>query len=450
MNSLTSLPSPRLDDLTPQLLASYFENAWQLEDTLLQSIPSAETFYLNPDKLRNPLIFYLGHSVVFYINKLIQVGLLTSRINPEYEILFEIGVDPETPEELDSAIQHINWPSIEQVWQYREKIFPLLKTVIATISMDYPITQDHPIWAILMGIEHQRIHIETSSMLIRQLPVDQVKRPDCWQDSPRYSQPFKSQMVEIQGGKVSLGKPQDFPLYGWDSEYGQIERDVPSFRASNFLITHQDYLEFVTDGGYKNPDYWTALSWQWKQQNNSHHPKFWLLQDNNYFYRSLFEWIPLPLDWPVEVNYYEAMAYCRWQGSTFRLMTEAEWLLATYNSQDNFDCLNPQDTTPYNLNLRWGSPSPVGMAENAQNPLQLYDLRGNVWQWLETTFEPFPQFQPHPLYSDFSQPFFDNQHKMMVGGSWITQGTQALRFYRNWFRPYFYQHAGFRLAQSIH
>jgi hypothetical protein len=37
---------------------------------------------------------------------------------------------------------------------------------------------------------------------------------------------------------------------------------------------------------------------------------------------------------------------------------------------------------------------------------------------------------------------------MMVGGSWITSGAGALPHYRNWFRPTFYQHAGFRLAED--
>ena len=43
----------------------------------------------------------------------------------------------------------------------------------------------------------------------------------------------------------------------------------------------------------------------------------------------MFDEIDLPQDFPVEVNHYEAMAYCRWQGAGNRLLTEAEWKLAT-------------------------------------------------------------------------------------------------------------------------
>ncbi len=40
--------------------------------------------------------------------------------------------------------------------------------------------------------------------------------------------------------------------------------------------------------------------------------------------RLMFDVVDLPLDWPVEVNYHEAKAFCIWKGSDFRLQTEAE------------------------------------------------------------------------------------------------------------------------------
>jgi formylglycine-generating enzyme required for sulfatase activity len=164
----------------------------------------------------------------------------------------------------------------------------------------------------------------------------------------------------------------------------------------------------------------------------------------------MFDALDLPLDWPVEVNYYEAIAYCRFQGQGIRLMTEAEWNLATYGSQKN-RCytLENDNFEDYNLNLKFCSPTPVGMLKNAGNNSEIYDLRGNVWEWLEDDFNPLTDFQPHYLYADNSTPFFNSQHKMMLGGAWVTNGTEILPYYRNWFRRNFYQHAGFRIAQSL-
>jgi 5-histidylcysteine sulfoxide synthase len=443
INKLTSDQVPRLDCCSSQILLNYFNNSWELEETLMKSLVGEETFYLNPDPLRNRLIFYLGHSAVFYINKLISVGLIENRINSQYETLFEIGVDPETPTALDAAIQGVCWPDIEKVWQYRDKAREEITAVIQNTPLYLPIHQQHPFWALLMGIEHHRIHFETSSMLLRQLPVERLKRPKGWNYAPSNGDIPDNQMREIAGGVVKLGKPQDSLTYGWDSEYGDRTVEVKPFLASQYLVTNKEFLEFVQEGGYNNPDYWNPESWVWKQLHNVQHPKFWLPTLNGYRYRATFDEIDLPLDWPVEVNYYEAIAFCRWKGRGIRLMSEAEWHQAVLISEGN------HLSTNHNLNLQFISPSPVGMFKPANSTSGLYDLRGNLWEWLRDTFNPLPGFKPHPLYEDQAAPFFDGKHQMMLGGSWATNGAMALPTYRNWFRPYFYQHAGFRIAQNL-
>ena len=443
MQTLQSTYPPQLDNCNNEIILDYFENAWQLEDTLMKTLVGSDTFYIKPDPWRNPLIFYLGHSAVFYINKLIRVGLLEKRLNPDYEIIFEVGVDPEIPEELNQAITHIEWPQVAKVWEYREQVYSVIVQLIKTTPITLPIYPAHPLWALIMGIEHQRIHIETSSMLFRQLPVERVKRPQNWQYAPFNGYTPSNEMVEVAGGVAKLGKADDYPTYGWDIDYGSRTVEVAPFLASKYLITNGEFVYFVKAGGYDNQDYWDEESWRWKTQYNIQHPKFWLRSNGSYKYRAMFDEIDLPLDWPVEVNHYEAMAYCRWQGKDTRLMSEAEYNVATYGNGwvENID--------NYNLNFKFGSPSPVGMLETAKSHSELYDLRVNVWEWLSDNLNPLAGYQPHFLYEDNSAIFFDTKHQMMLGGSWITNGTEALKYYRNWFRPHFYQHVGFRLARDI-
>lgn len=445
IDNLQSLNPPRLDYCDRKELLHYFENAWYLEDQLMKSVGEEDAFYDNPDPLRNILVFYLGHSAAFYINKLIQVELLQERFNPDYEILFERGVDPESPKELNNAIANHPWPEVAQVWQYRNQVFSLIQELISTTPLTLPITPNHPLWALMMGVEHQRIHLETSSMLIRQLPMEKLRRPPQWNEALSPGAVPKNEMIAVNSGIVRMGKPPNFPSFGWDIEYGDRDYEVASFWASKYLITNAEFLEFVKADGYENQTYWSPKAWQWKVDNQVHCPKFWSLKNTGYQYRALFKEMELPLDWPVEVNYFEAMAYCCWHGGHTRLMTEAEWNLATYSSQST---PNEDDLTNYNLNLKFCSPSPVGSLETAKSPAGLYDLRGNVWEWLMDHLSPLSGYQPHALYPDYSAPYFDTHHQMMQGGSWMTSGTEALRYYRNWFRPHFYQHAGFRIVQD--
>jgi 5-histidylcysteine sulfoxide synthase len=451
MDTLPSIFPPRLDCCDRDSLSKYWENSWQLEEILLKSLVDDEVFGLKPDLLRNPLVFYLGHSAVFYLNKLIQVGLIEKRINPEYEILFEIGVDPQTPEELEAELQGIEFPSVAKVWEYRAQAYDTIQKVIQKTPINLPINPHNPLWALFMSIEHSRIHFETSSVLLRQLPPDKLQAFPGWTYAPSSGTVPRNEMILVREGKVKLGKPENSPLYGWDSEYGELKVEVKPFLVSKYLITNGEFKEFVDDGGYDNQEFWTEKSWFWKKEHKIKHPLFWIpMGDGNYKYRTLFEEIDLPLDYPVEVNHYEAIAYCRWRGDGYRLMTEAEWNLALQEAKEH-NSIPPTDpllTENYNLNLKFGSPTPVGSLETAQSELGLYDLRGNVWEWLSDDFYSLPGFKPHPLYEDQAAPFFDEQHKMMVGGSWATNGTMASKSYRNWFRPFFYQHSGFRIVKN--
>jgi hypothetical protein len=55
--------------------------------------------------------------------------------------------------------------------------------------------------------------------------------------------------VSVAPGVAVLGKPVDFPSFGWDNEYGQRKVDVPAFKASKFLATNAEFLPFVLVSG---------------------------------------------------------------------------------------------------------------------------------------------------------------------------------------------------------
>ena len=453
LQEINSVYPPFTNDWTHQELLEYFINGWQLNDLLFSSITDEAAFYENPDPLRNPLIFYLGHTAAFCINKLKQVGLMDKGINEPFEKLFEIGVDPADEAELAPDLAQTQWPSVQAVWEYRQKAFEKMVQLIKNTTISMPITWESPLWAVLMGFEHDRIHFETSSMLFRQLDAEKLERPAGWTYAPMNQTEPALEMLKISGGKVTLGKHRDHPTFGWDNEYGSLSIEVSPFTASKHMITNRQFAEFVQDGGYQNQAVWGEHAWQWNQDHHIQHPKFWVPHKDSYRYRALFDVLDMPWDWPAEVSHYEAMAYCRWKGNGTRLLTEAEWNLISGDHQDQNQrhqpSSDPMYSSDWNLNIRYGSPCAVGSLPGSVSPSGCTDVFGNTWEWLHDDFRPLPGFETHVLYKNFSIPFFDTFHATILGGSWATTGTGASKFYRLWFRRYFYQHAGFRIAQDI-
>lgn len=446
LDKLTSHHPLRFDNHTREDLKQYFLNTWELYEALKSSIVNEAYYYEAPDPLRHPLVFYLGHTAAFYINKLKLAGYLEEGINPRYEVLFAVGVDPEKTDDLEKGI---DWPAISDVWDYRNKVKELVLRFIDNEPLMAEPDFEHPMWALHMGMEHERIHFETSSVLMRQYPAHYVEKPDFWNYAPANLPTAETaRMVRFQGGIAALGKPSNFPSYGWDNEYGQDEISVAPFEVSTQMVTNSEFIDFVNDSGYKRKEYWSDEGWAWKLEYQMSHPRFWLQSENGTFrYRAMFDEMDMPMDWPVEVTCYEALAYCKWKGDGYRLMSEGEWKLASATAPETEG--DPMFSDSYNMNMVYGSPCPVGMMKSSVTQDGVADLFGNVWDWISNDFYPLPGFERHTWYKDFSEPYMDNQHGMLLGGAWITSGTGTSKYYRLWFRRGFFQHAGFRLAKSL-
>ncbi|HJV33869.1 5-histidylcysteine sulfoxide synthase [Geomonas sp.] len=426
-------------------ILEYFHATYDIDEKLYETLSEEASFYLRADRLRHPLIFYLGHTASFFINKLIIGRVITERVNPRFESLFAVGVDEMSWDDLDSA--HYDWPTSDEVLQFRRRVRTVVDEVIRTLPLNLPITWDNPFWAVMMGIEHERIHLETSSVLIRQLPLDKVRRHELWEICREAGEAPVNELIQVPGGKVVLGKDDSHPLYGWDNEYGHHEATVETFAASKYLVSNREFLEFVQDGGYREQKWWTEEGWNWRNFKQADFPLFWVRREEGWGLRTMLEVIDLPWNWPVEVNYLEAKAFCNWKaaksGKPIRLPSEDEW----NRLRDLAAIPDPQgwDKAPGNINLEyWASSCPVDRFQFGS----FFDILGNAWQWTETPIYPFQGFKIHPWYDDFSTPTFDGRHNLIKGGSWISTGNEATREARYAFRRHFFQHAGFRYVES--
>lgn len=431
----TSVESKRKEIL------NYFNNTYKLYEKLFDTFVDDEVFYMQPNKLRHQLIFYFGHTAVFYINKLILGRYIQERINPNYESMFAIGVDEMSWDDLNQA--HYDWPKVDEVRAYRNEVKKVVQNYIQNVDFALPITWESPMWVVLMGIEHERIHIETSSVLHRELEAKYIKpnsfRIECDFDT---TAPI-NQLQNVPSSKITLGKADsDGEYYGWDNEYGIQEHKIEAFKASKYLVSNHEFMQFVNDGGYENDQFWSVEGKKWKAYTNAKHPYFWIATKNGYDLRTPTNQIPLPLSWPVETNFLEAQAFCNYLSKKLNknitLPTEAMWhALAKF-------CKIEDENTEANINLEcFGSPCPVNTFEQSN----FFDVIGNVWQWTNTTIDQFDGFKIHPLYDDFSVPTFDGRHNIIKGGSFISTGNEALMHSRYAFRRHFPQHAGFRYIE---
>ncbi|MER0216273.1 MAG: 5-histidylcysteine sulfoxide synthase [Nitrosomonas sp.] len=436
------------DDITAKRaeIRAYFHTTLDRYEQLFETLRSDEAYYKKPISLRHPLIFYLGHTATFFVNKLILAGLIAERINPRLESIFAVGVDEMSWDDLDST--HYDWPTVDEVRAYRKTMRAMVDKLIATMPLALPITWESSWWPIVMGIEHERIHLETSSVLIRQHALHFVQPHPDWQPCRTSGAAPQNALINVVAGTVTLHKTRtNHQHYGWDNEYGLHSAEIAAFQASKYLVSNQEFLAFVEAGGYRTGSYWPEEGRSWRQFTQAEHPTFWVKKGNDWYLRLMTEEVPMPWDWPVEVNYHEAKAFCNWKAETtkqpVRLPTEDEW----YRLYD-VACLSevPHDRkATSNLHLDYyASSCPV--TEFPQG--EFFDIVGNVWQWTETPTYPFEGFDVHPLYDDFTTPTFDNQHNLIKGGSWIACGNESIRSSRYAFRRHFFQHAGFRYVVS--
>ncbi|MDT8363632.1 MAG: 5-histidylcysteine sulfoxide synthase [Nitrosomonas sp.] len=427
-------------------IRTYFHATLDRYEQLFETLSNNDAYYTKPIALRHPLIFYLGHTATFFTNKFILAGLFTERIDPHLESIFAVGVDEMSWDDLDTT--HYEWPTVESVMAYRRAVRNKVDALISTLPLTLPVTWDSPWWAILMGVEHERIHLETSSVLIRQHRLDHVKPHPAWPPCRISGKAPENQMVAVTAGNVTIGKDRsNDSFYGWDNEYGHHEAEVGAFQASRYLVSNQEFLSFVTAGGYQADEFWEEEGLAWRRHTGVTHPTFWVRKADQWLLRLMAEEVPMPWNWPVEANYHEAKAFCNWKAKTtgqpVRLPTEDEWY-RLYEVAGLADI--PRDAPARgNLHLDfYASSCPVDEFRQGD----FYDIIGNAWQWTETPMHPFFGFDVHPLYDDFTTPTFDDQHNLIKGGSWIACGNEALKAARYAFRRHFFQHAGFRYVIS--
>jgi ergothioneine biosynthesis protein EgtB len=418
-------------------LGQRLADARSRSDELFELVKS-EALYDRPIPERNRIIFYLGHLEAFDWNLLRERLLDLPAFHPQFDRLFAFGIDPVgggLPNDQPS-----DWPSETQVRAYVDRV-----RVTIDRHLESALSSSSASQLLNVAIEHRLMHAETLTYMLHQLPFD---RKNYRSEAHPAAGVVKPAMIQVPYGSATLGLSRHDPeRFGWDNEYEEWIADVPGFATDKYKVTNAQYLEFVSADGYEDRGLWNEADWNWKTQGNISHPVFWKRAGNEWNYRTMFEEISLPPDWPVYVSHAEASAYARWAGKA--LPTEAQWHRAAYGSPDGEERSYPWGADAPagqgNFDFQRWSPGPVPAHPAGESAFGVADLVGNGWEWTSTVFGPFSGFEAFPFYKGYSADFFDGKHYVMKGGSSRTAACMLRRSFRNWFQPHYqYVYAGFR------
>ena len=448
------MPMVQPETATGHLLSERILGARRQSDALFE-IVKRDAMFDRPIPERHRIIFYLGHLEAFDWNLLHEKVLGLKSFHAEFDRLFAFGIDP-VGGGLPSD-QPSDWPSFNAVQHYVRKIRAALDDKLSRVWLDSEALTSggFSIETLLnVAIEHRLMHVETLAYMLHQLPAERkIRQPE---PSVPVSSSAAHRMIEIPAGVATLGLRRGDGVFGWDNEFECYTANVPAFEIDRYMVTNQQFLEFINAGGYANRSLWSDEAWDWIRTSRISHPVFWTKRGESWLYRTMFDEIALPPDWPVYVSHAEASAFARWASKS--LPTEEQWHRAAYGTADDAqpDCPSPYpwgsqvaDPSLGNFDfVRW-NPTPVNAHPQGRTPSGVEGMLGNGWEWTATAFGPFPGFEPFPFYRGYSANFFDRKHFVMKGGSMRTAACILRPTFRNWFQSHYqYVYAGFRCVNA--
>lgn len=234
----------------------------------------------------------------------------------------------------------------------------------------------------------------------------------------------------------------------WAQFYGretpQHAAPVAAFDLARYPTTNGLYAQFMLEGGYDEPAFWTPEGWAWRIRTGRTQPRHWG--------EPRFAGEDRPV---VGVSWFEAMAVARWAsvrtGRNIRLPGEAEWEWAAHgeNTRSSYPWGGAFD--PKKLNSGYSDANhtalkrttPVGQFSPAgDGPFGHGDQLGQVWEWTNSLFRPYPYRD-----DDGREDRYAPEARVMRGGNWA-DGKYVNRVTARYYYPPFYSSMtdGFRLA----
>ena len=395
------------------------------EDQQVQSMPDV-----------SPTKWHLAHTSWFFETFILKPNAVGYReFHPTFNYLFNSYYEAVGPRHARPERGLLTRPPLDEVLAYRAHIDDAMERFLraaddATLAPLLPLIE--------LGLNHEQQHQELMLMDIKHVlscspldPAYRKKEPVAVRTAPQLG------WFAIPGGRYRVGHDEDG--FAFDNESPAHDVLVEGFRVASRPVTNGEFCDFVEDNGYRKPEFWHADGWAKVNEEGWTSPLYWRRSENGTWGEFTFAGIcPLYRDAPVcHVSFYEAAAYAAWANK--RLPTEFEWEIAA--RQFGIDRQSESGTNL--LESGFLRPMPAGDAD-PKKPAQMI---GDVWEWTQSAYAPYPGFKPAAgAVGEYNGKFMVNQ-MVLRGACCATPPNHTRATYRNFFYPHQrWAFSGVRLA----
>ncbi|MEO7366297.1 MAG: ergothioneine biosynthesis protein EgtB [Sphingomicrobium sp.] len=366
----------------------------------------------------SPAKWHLAHTSWFFETFVLRDHVPDYRLFDErFSYLFNSYYEGEGERLPRTQRGMISRPSLDEVRGWREHVDEALERVMPGLSPD-------ALALVELGINHEQQHQELFLTDILATFAENPIEPaygvlhaaSCHAAEPLSFLSGRTGIVEV--GAADGG-------FAFDCERPRHTDLLHPHAIASRPVTNGEWSEFIADGAYSTPILWLSDGWDWVCREGITGPLYWRGEQCEFTLAGRREIDPAA---PVaHVSGYEADAFARWAQA--RLPTEAEW--------ESF-----AETADPNLGNQLDGPDAVA-------PGPPGDIFGDVWEWTQSAFSPYPGFKPAAgAVGEYNGKFMSGQ-LILKGASCATPRGHSRASYRNFFSPEArWQFSGVRLARD--
>jgi ergothioneine biosynthesis protein EgtB len=358
-----------------------------------------EDYAIQPTEDVSPPKWHLGHTTWFFEQFILVQYVEDYQVfNKEFSFIFNSYYETLGERILRTDRGNLSRPTVDEVYAYRKYVDKIMEQHLPALSCD-------EIESILtIGLNHEEQHQELLITDIKYILGHNPLLPSYGYFKAHLPIEENEEWVQMKRGQYDIGFKGD--TFCYDNELNPHTVFIEEYAIRNTLVSNQEYLAFVENGGYQKFDLWHSEGWDWVQKNENKSPMYWHKLNGKWNHYTLEGLQELDLNAPVtHINYFEAFAFAQWAGH--RLPTEFEWEAA-------------------NQQFKWGQ----------------------CWEWTESAYLPYPGYKkPDGALGEYNGKFMVNQ-KVLRGASVATSPSHSRSTYRNFFQPHLrWQYTGIRLAK---